>query len=71
MKEKNFKMKKSNTQFYTVLYYTILINYGSETAKVRNKITIPVPLRQKVPVPVPQHCFQGEHLGSKIQAWHS
>ncbi len=36
-------------------------NYGSGSAQVRNEITVPVPLRQKitvprVPVPVPQHC---------------
>ncbi len=50
-------MKEINTQFYTVSVRTfvILFNYGSGcgfgSAKVRNKITVPVPLQQKVTVP--------------------
>ncbi len=57
---------KSNAQIYTVSTFVIpfyygsgtVIIYGSGSAKVRNKITVTVPLRQNVTVPtlpVPQH----------------
>ncbi len=36
--------------------------FGPGSAKVRNLITVPVPLRQKVTVPVPQHCKLGTFL---------
>ncbi len=51
------KMCNEEIKFYTVSVRTFVIpfNYGSGSDKVRNYITVPVPLRQKVTVPVPQH----------------
>jgi hypothetical protein len=70
-------LSEGNQILYTILYCvnfcdSILIrfrirNLGFRFAKVRDLITVPVPvpLRQKVtvPVPVPRHCFQVRRSG--------
>ncbi len=52
--------------FVIPFYYS----YDSGSAKVRIKITIPVPLRKKVTVPtvpVSQHCFFVNSLFGRIR----